>query len=187
MKASWPWRGDILSLGAMQFKIGQTIRVTAAQTGRGTGLRWPLLALWLVAVLTIHVVSRWTIHPLSFKETVWAGAALFAIGMVFEIGRTILVPGGRGGWWEYVRLGMLFQVTNWVYDPFFTSQLMGGHDARWYGYVMVDALTPGAIRRLACFCRAECFHVQWSNASLPDRLVGSRMRLNVPPEPQPCV
>ncbi|MEN9678111.1 MAG: hypothetical protein RIS76_4007, partial [Verrucomicrobiota bacterium] len=28
----------------------------------------------------------------------------------------------------------------WIYYPLFTSQQSGGLDARWYGYVMVDAL-----------------------------------------------
>ncbi len=97
------------------------------------------LAVWLAMTMALQVFSRWTVHPLSGGETAWVGMMLFVLGSGAVVLHRLL-PKEHAVFWEYLRIGVLLWVVCWLFEPFFTSRLIGGADARWYGYVMADAL-----------------------------------------------
>lgn len=101
-----------------------------------------LLALWLVATLGLGGLSQWSIHPLTGREWVLLGLDLLFVVVALGALRRLLHPGPGvwGVWAEYFRLGSLVCFAGSLFEPFFTSQMIGGVDARWYGYVMADAL-----------------------------------------------
>ena len=101
-----------------------------------------LLACWLVGTLVLGILSRWTIHPLTGREWGLMGFDLLLVVVVLAALRRLLQPGVGvwGAWAEYLRLGSLAWFAGSLFEPFFTSQQLGGLDASWYGYVMADAL-----------------------------------------------
>ena len=94
---------------------------------------------WLALAAAGHEISRATLHPLGWGEAVWAGFVLVAVVGALVMVRRFL-PEGQTAWWEYARLGTLIYAACWLFGPLASSRLIGGVDARWYGYVMIDAL-----------------------------------------------
>ena len=101
-----------------------------------------LLACWLVGTLVLGILSRWTIHPFTGREWGMMGFDLLLVVVVLAALRRLLQPGAGvwGAWTEYFRLGSLACFAVSLFEPFLNSQLLGGVDAIWYGYVMADAL-----------------------------------------------
>ena len=93
------------------------------------------------------ILSRWTIHPLTGREWTQLGFDLLLGVVVLGALRRLLHPGpgAWGVWVEYFRLGSLAGFAGSLFEPFVTSHLIGGHEARWYGYAMADALEQSRV------------------------------------------
>lgn len=77
-----------------------------------------------------HTLDR----PLSVG-TIWyvAGLTWLALALLERV-----LPEGREGNTEGVRLALAVAAAWWAVFPLFTDRLVGGTDARWYAYMMAD-------------------------------------------------
>ncbi len=98
-----------------------------------------VIAAWMLVAAGVWLVSRLFSHPLSLRETAYLGAASLGLNLIFRTLRRALSPDGDNAQEGLRLLTLLFSV-GWLFYFFFTSRLLGGTDARWYGYVMTDAL-----------------------------------------------
>jgi hypothetical protein len=125
--------------------------ISAVPPLRGDWRRYAVC--WFLAVAGAALASRWTIHPLSVRETLAFGTVSLGLCLVVISLRWTIAP-DRGGWrgiCEYLRLLALPVAAGWLFAPFLTSNFVGGLDARWYGYVMVDALQQARAGALPVF------------------------------------
>lgn len=99
-----------------------------------------LVPAWLLAVVALWLFSRSFSQPVSLGSLIYLSGATAGLGLIFRLLHRVLST-GEGDWPEYLRLASLGVGATWLFYPYFTSELMGGIDARWYGFVMMDALT----------------------------------------------
>ncbi|HWA10179.1 MAG TPA: hypothetical protein VG838_12070 [Opitutaceae bacterium] len=94
----------------------------------------------VAAALLLGLLGRTWPHPLGWIGATYATAAAALAGALGSVAvRRSGVPETETGW-EHLRLLAIMATAAGLFSPLFTPELVGGLDARWYGYAVTDAL-----------------------------------------------
>ncbi len=143
MSSPLTWKsllGQPVTLMACAGAVLLVARIRIGSAREGGLINWSYFAkAWLLVTLAVWIGSLWFSPALTIAEAAYLGTMSVGLGTIFRTLRRALAPNDKS-WQEYVRILSILFGAGWLFSPFFTSRMLGGLDARWYGYVMADAL-----------------------------------------------